>query len=262
MAILSSIANVRDLGGIILPDGHKVKYGLLLRGGALVTATDADIAEMSECYHVSKVFDFRTQGEVRHAPDREIPGSVNIWMPAFDEKSMEMEKLALPSNAYRDLTNWLLENAGNPIYLKVAMEMYTHMVKSEFTQIQYAGFLQNIVSNADGAVYWHCSQGKDRTGLAAAFLLAALGADREVIMKDYMRSEAFYHDQLEMCLSQVSTEEEAYVIRTFVSVNPDSFSRALDYIDRTWGSMQNFLTGPLCLGEEDIAVLKERYLEN
>lgn len=261
MFILPSIANARELGGYVLPDGRRIRHGLLLRGGGLACASDEDIAELSGKYHVAKIFDFRTSMELKQAPDRTVPGAQNIWMPAFDEDMQQMQALSLPHEAYRDLGNWLVRNGRNPMVQSVAREMYTSMVNNDFTQVQYAGFLMNIVSTESGAVYWHCSQGKDRTGLGAALLLCALGADRELIMKDYAISGDYYKEELDSYLCQVSTPEEEAVLRTFVGVNCDYFEAALDWIDRTYGSLMNYLTGPLMIGEDDIRILRERYLE-
>lgn len=258
---LESIPNARDLGGYVLPDGRTVKPGLLLRGGSLSNATDGDIECLAGRYHVAKVFDFRTSIERNLQPDREIPGSRNIWMPAFDENSQSMEMLSLPQEAYRNLGPWLLEHASEPHVQEVAAAMYTSMVCNEFTQIQYAGFLQNIIATPEGAVYWHCSQGKDRTGVGAAVLLAALGADRELIMQDYAISAQYYAEELAPYLEKVPTEGEKAVLTTFISVNCEYFEKALDWIDSEFGSMEGFLRGPLCLGDDDFEILRSRYLE-
>ena len=261
MFILPSLANARDLGGNIMPDGRRIKSGLLLRGGDLSCASAEDLATMSQKYHVAKVFDFRTSMEVRRAPDLEVEGARNIWLPAFNEDNQTMAAMSLPQDAYLDLPRWLSAHAFDPMVQRVASHLYTDMVIEEFTQIQYAGFLQNIVNTDEGAVYWHCSQGKDRTGIGAAFLLAALGADRDLIMKDYELSNVFYRKDVEDGFASVSTHEEREVILTFLGVNSKYFAAALDLIDHTYGSMHNFLTGPLLLSEEDMKVLQDRYLE-
>ena len=258
---LGSIVNARELGGYVMPDGRVVKRGLLLRGGSLAKATKEDLNLLSEKYHLAKIFDFRTSTEVTQSPDQEVLGAKYLWFPAFDEESQEMEAMSLPPEAYRDLGNWLVKYAHKPEIQEVARNMYLSMVASDFTQIQYAGFLQNIVGTPDGAVFWHCSQGKDRTGLGSAVLLAALGADRELIMQDYAISAEFYADELSEYARQVNTEEEKAVLRTFISVNCEYFEAALDYIDKEYGSVHNFLTGPLCLMENDIETLRSRYLE-
>lgn len=260
MEALPGVVNVRDLGGIEVPSGT-VRKGLLLRGGALDSASDEALSILSDRYHISKVFDFRTTIERRIAPDREVPGAQNIWLPAYDENSQSFLKRTLPQHAYRNLGPWLIEHACEPFVQDVAKHIYLDMVENEFTQIQYAGFLQNIIMTGGGAVYWHCSQGKDRTGLGAAFLLAALGADRETIMRDYCLSADAYAGELSTYMSKVGTEEERTVLRTYVSVNPDYFSQALDVLETAYGSMQGVLEGALCLTSSDLDTLKSYYLE-
>lgn len=258
---LGSIANARELGGYILPDGSRIRKGLLLRGGSLAKASQEDLGILAEKFRVSKVFDFRTAIEVQLAPDQEIRGAKNIWMPAFDEEMQTMEMLSLPQEAYRNLESWLPENSWRKGVQEVARAMYTQMVVNDFTQVQYAGFLMNVINTDEGAVYWHCSQGKDRTGLGAAFLLFALGADRELVMEDYAVSNEYYAEDLKKVMSKVSTDEEKAVIQTFIGVNCEYFSAALDLIDVKYGSMDNYLRSALLLGDDDIATLKRRYLE-
>lgn len=258
---IQSIANARDLGGYVLPGGGRVRRGLLLRGGSLAPATDDELVRLADEYHVARIFDFRTKREVTSAPDRPVRGADNVWMPAFDEKTMEMNDLALPAEAYLDLATWLPIHAHEPQVQHVARHMYTAMVDNEFTQIQYAGFLQNIVATTSGAVYWHCSQGKDRTGLGAAFLLAALGADRALIMDDFAISLDYYRNDVLTAYARVATEAERQVLLTFLGVNCSYFAAALDLIDSQYGGMDAFLHGPLCLDDHDIDILRNRYLE-
>lgn len=256
-----TVANCRDLGGYVLPDGRKIKKGLLLRGGALNKISDDELVVLRDEYHLAKIFDFRTSMELQVAPDREIEGAKYFWLPAFDEEKQKMERSSLPQEAFLDFHNWLASNAWRPEVQNAARILYTDMIVKDFTQVQYAGFLQNIVKTDQGAVYWHCSQGKDRTGMGAALLLAALGADRKLIMEDYYLSSAYYREELESVIDKVGTQEEKAVIRTFISVNPDYFEAALDLIEEKYGSMQLFLRNQLSLSDSDIQILKDRYLE-
>lgn len=258
---LPSIVNARELGGYILPDGRKVRGGLLLRGGALAGASDEDIALFRDRYHLVHNFDFRTKMELETAPDRVIEGADHIWLPAIDELTEALAGRSLPDEAYRNLPDWLVENSHNEMVQDVAHHLYLDMVFNEYTQLQYAAFLQTLVSTKEGAVYWHCSQGKDRTGLASTFLLAALGADRELIMQDYLISYEFYKDLVESLYKKVSTEAERKVILTFIGVNAEYYEEMLDLIDKRYGSLMAYLKGPLCLTDGDMEVLRSRYLE-
>ena len=258
---LNSIVNARELGGYRMPDGSLIKRGKLLRGGALNRLSPEDLKLLTDRYHLSRIFDFRTSFEVKRTPDMEIPGANRIWLPAFDEDSMQMEKLSLPSEAYRDLVSWLTLHASEKKVQEVARDMYTVMITTEFTQVQYAGFFLNILNSEEGAVYWHCSQGKDRTGLGAALMLAALGADRKLIMEDYEISNEVYRQEVEEIYGRLATEEEKEAALTFIGVNSKYFSAALDKVEEQYGSLLGFLKGPICLSEEDIRSLRERFLE-
>lgn len=258
---LKTVANARELGGYRMTDGRTIRHGLLIRGGSLAYVSPTELDRLSGEFHIARVFDFRTSMEVKRSPDLIIEGAERIWLPAFDEEKMSMAKLALPEEAYANLGIWLVSHASEQSVQDVARNMYSYMVSNEFTQIQYAGFFQNILNIVSGAIYWHCSQGKDRTGLGAALLLAALGADRELIMTDFTISDEVYRKEVDSVSSMVSTEEEREVVRTFVGVNPRYFAAALDLIERDYGSLTNYLKGPICLTDNDIATLRHRYLE-
>lgn len=257
----TSIINARELGGYVLPDGRCVKQGLLLRGGLLNKASDEDIRAFSERFHLVHNFDFRTKMEVTVAPDRPIEGSDHIWLPAIDEETEALAADSLPQEAYRNLPVWLVENASNQMVQRVAHHLYMDMVFNEYTQLQYAAFMQTLVNTPKGAVYWHCSQGKDRTGLASTFLLAALGADRELILKDYRISQEVYQKEVDYYHSLVKTEEERQVLLTFIGVNEAYYVETLNLIDKRFGSLEAYLKGPLCMSDADFGILRERYLE-
>ena len=261
LRLFDSIANFRDIGGNVLPDGARVRKGLLLRGGALDKLSDEDKTEFVERYALKRIFDFRTEPETKLSPDKEIEGSKRIWLPAIDESTESLAKSSLPQEAFRDLGPWLVRNSKNSFVQDVTRRFYIELVTNEYTQLQYAAFLSEVVNTTDGAVYWHCSQGKDRTGLAAAFILSALGADRDLILKDYLISMDYYRDELALYENQVETEEEKEVIRTYISINPRYFIAALDVIDHKWGSLLSYVQDALLLQDSDIETLRSRYLE-
>lgn len=258
---MKTIINARELGGYMMPDGRVIKRGKLLRGGALNATSQEELNLLSEKYHLVRIFDFRTSFEVERTPDKEVPGAKRIWLPAFDESSMSMAKMSLPSEAYHDLGGWLVSRAANPAVQQIARDMYPIMITTEFTQVQYAGFFQNILSSEDGAIFWHCSQGKDRTGLGAALLLAALGADRDLIMTDFEISNEVYMPEVEQVFSHLSTEDEKEAVLTFIGVNAKYFANALDIVEKQYGSLLGFLQGPICLSDDDIQDLRDRFLE-
>lgn len=264
MSMFASIPNVRDLGDYVLPNGKAIRKGLLLRGGFLTYASDEDLTCLANDYHVRRIFDFRTEAEVTRQPDKEVLGAKPVWLPAIDPETEKVATMALPKDAYKDLPNWLVENASNPLYQQVASRLYTDMVVNEYTQLQYAAFMQMLVNTDEGAVYWHCSQGKDRTGLAASFVLTALGADRELVLKDYNRSYPFYAAEVDRVMEKIyarggGAAEEA-LVKTFIGVNVNYFIDGLNLIDKKFGSLLNYVQSVLCVSDADLEVLRNRYL--
>lgn len=262
---LTGVVNARELGGYVLPDGKRIKKGLLFRGGGLRTATDEDIRLLEDVYKVSLVFDFRTKGEVKHAPDRELKNSRSLWLPTIDDTTEQVKEYTLPHEAYSCLNDFVVLHCKDKSIQKIARKMYPSIVCNEFTQLQYASFLQQIVMNEDGVFYWHCSQGKDRTGMGAAYLLAALGADRELMVRDFEISNEYYKDLIAELIEKVhgvgGDSEAEKVVMTFVGVNTEYFIDSLDVIDNLYGGMDRYLRNELCLSDDDIQQLRSRYLE-
>ena len=262
---LQNVVNARDLGGYVLPDGRVVKRNLLLRGGNLNGISNEDMRKLHDDLHLSLIFDFRTKMEVDHAPDKPVPGAEHLWLPTIDEQTEKMGEGVLPAQAYRNLHQYLIDHCFDQQVQETGRMMYPSMIRNEFTQLQYAVFFQKVLGVTDGAVYWHCSQGKDRTGLGSAFILAALGADRELIMEDFALSNDCYSKILASLKKEVIAngggEEECKVIQTFVGVSTEYFADMLDIIDREYGGMNSFLLDILCLTEDDLMTLRNRYLE-
>lgn len=259
-----AIPNARELGGYRMDDGKSIRHGLLLRGGYLTNASDADISRLSNEFHLRHVFDFRSETERDYQPDREIPGARNTWMPTLDMYT-DQKIESFPAEAYRDLPNFLLSAAFTDKGKQLAADLYPSMIDNEYTQLQYASFIQQIVNTPDGAIYWHCSQGKDRTGLGAAFLLAALGASRQLIIDDFDLSNEAYRELLtgikQKVIERGGGDDELEVIQAFIGVSTRNFINTLGIIDNKYGGMNNYLRNQLMVSDSDIDTLRTRFLE-
>ena len=198
-------------------------------------------------------------------PDREVPGAEHVFLPTLDVEAERLTGEAVPAETWTDLPSHIVKLAFTPLFQQKARELYPSLITSEFSQLQYAAFLDMILETPDGAVLWHCSQGKDRTGIGAALVLGALGADRQTIVADFDHSNLVYRPLVERFCAEVEArgggEDEKDVVRAFMGVSTRNFCRTLDLIDRQWGSLEAYLTGPIGLEPADLALLRDRYLE-
>ena len=262
--MFDKIVNARDLGGIRIGD-KTVKQGLLLRTAHLHDATDGDILMLSDKYNLARIFDLRSYPESSMQPDRPVPGAEHILLPTLDTSIDDADAEPIPDEMWLDLPKHIVRLSFMNFFQKKAHDLYPSLILSEYSQLQYAAFMNLVIETTRGAVLWHCSQGKDRTGVAAALILGALGADRETIIRDFDRSNDFYRPLVEKLCADVEAagggEEEKDVVRAFMGVSVRNFSHALDIIDSNWGSIPAYLEEQMGLGAEDFELLRSRYLE-
>lgn len=261
--LFEGIINARELGGIRI-GGQTVRRGLLLRTAHLNQATDADVRRLQEEFRLRRIFDFRTPRESALQPDRPVPGAEHILLPTLDVEAEKQSGEAIPDEMWIDLPKHIVRLSFMEMFRKKGMELYPSLVLSEFSQLQYATFLNLILETEDGAVLWHCSQGKDRTGMGAAFILAILGAGRETIVRDFDRSNEIYRPLVERFCAEVRAagggEQEEETVRAFMGVSVKNFNRALDLIEKRWGSLLNYLDETMEIGPEEVRRFRERYL--
>ena len=264
--IFEHIDNARDLGGIIGAGGRAIKPHRLLRTAHLHDATDADVERLKKEYNLCRIFDFRSLGEFQAIPDREIDGVQHHLLPTIDMRAEQQTGKPIPEEAFLELDRHIVNYSFYPEVQMMAANMYPSLICSEFSQLQYAAFLRLIVeAPEDGGILWHCAQGKDRTGWGAAFLMFALGVERDTIIADFDLSNEAYRPLVNQLnadiLARGGGEAEMAVIHAFMGVSTPNFVSTLDLIDRQFGGIPNYLHDILCLSQDDIHILRKRYLE-
>ena len=261
--------NARDLGGYELQSGRHVVVGKLIRAAHLADATDADIAYL-ERLPVALVVDFRTEMDLKGKPDRAISGAAYVNLPVDASGNAmayatEKEKKKMTGRKKFEVKNVIIFAAFNKKARAIAQQMYPTLLFDPSCQRQFAEFFRLVLATDKGAILYHCTQGKDRTGIASALILAALGASRETIIADFDATNAVYEKDVRKYCRRVRLlgggDEEVAVVKSFLGCNTDNFIKALDAIDSQYGSMESYLKGPIGLTDDDLRLLRERYLE-
>lgn len=267
---VKGIVNARDLGGYEVQDGRKVKNGMLIRAAHLADASDSDIAYLDNL-SVAAVIDFRKEEEKQGKVDRDIPGAryVSLSVDASGNAmadATEEEKKKMTGRKKFDVKKIIVFAAFNDKAKAVARDMYPTLLFTPDCQRQFARFFRLVLGTKNGAVLYHCTQGKDRTGIASALLLAALGASRETIVADFDATNKVYEKDVRKYSRRVKfwggKEKEIAVVKAFLGANTENFIKALEAVDQRYGSLEAYLKGPMGLTDEDIQTLRERYLNN
>ena len=255
---LTSVHNARQLGGYQIGN-QRIKDNLLLRTAKISELSKEDSTLLCDQYKVQCIYDFRGKEESLSAPDV-IPGKARYVSLALSFSEGESQFDTKFENEAQ-MIGMLLKYADHPSIQAMCTSMYDLIFFEESSQKVYRQFFADLLTVVpeNGAVLWHCTQGKDRAGSASAMLLAALGANRELIMADFILSKCYY----DPIASQIKTETEAQknVINTLISANPEIFGATLDKVDAKYGSLRNYLTECIGVTPEMMNVLRDRYLE-
>lgn len=248
------IFNARDLGGLRTKEGDTIVTGCLLRSANLSGATETDKNVLCEKYHIAKVIDLRTGMERSEKPDVVLQDVEYLPIPIFDEsiagisheKSLNKEQIlaALPKMEH----------------------LYRQIVTDESCRQRLGEAARGVMEHdfSKGSVLWHCTEGKDRCGILSAILLSALGVEREVIMEDYMLTNAVNEIKAEryyqMLLSAGKTEDEAGMIRDLFLAKESYLEEAFLAIDEEYDNMETFLREGLKIPQASIEKFQKSVL--
>jgi protein-tyrosine phosphatase len=228
---LDGALNFRDLGGYPAAGGRTTRWGRVYRSDGLDQLTDADLDRLSRL-GIRLVCDLRNDHEVRDAPSR-LPSHPTL------------RHLRHPIGQHRDDAPPLLERilAG-----KVREFSAGQMADLYVTMLEIAGptFAQVVLLAADPAnhpMVFHCTAGKDRTGVAAALLLGVLGVADDDLLDDYELTTTYRSatriESLRPRLTQVGVDVDA--VRAYLSAERPVLAATLGYIRTRWGSIEDYL---------------------
>lgn len=232
---LDGCHNFRDLGGFPGTDGATC-YEVAYRADALGELSERDVTCMKDL-GISTIIDLRTPEERSAVPD-----------VIASDADFDYITLSLMNQSAADLEDIT--------QLPTLTELYIDLLEN-----QPAGFkkIGQIILNAPGGVVFHCTAGKDRTGVTAALLLGLAGVDRRLIVDSYAKSAELMREKFRRMQPPGLQKSEAMdlVAARLLGSEPEYMEKTLDYLERYFKSArQYFLEAGLSAGETED--LKER----
>ena len=264
---LPGVTNARELGGYKIGDKTIVK-GKLIRTGSLNMATEEAKKILEDEYKVHTIIDFRMNEERKHIPDPEIPGARNIGLSV-----VEMEDFFSKVKDMREADKQLMWKTTDRMavfeqayeYGMLGPDTYLGFLLEERGKKAYKEFFRILLEmEDDSAILWHCTDGKDRTGLAAMLLLYALGADRKTIIEDYMLTNEYNAQTLEYIkqkaeTSNMSQRKKDALLFCAGGVIERYLTNAIEALENNYGSVKEYMFEELGVGDMEIKTLRNRY---
>ncbi|QWW72014.1 tyrosine-protein phosphatase [Rhizobium sp. WYJ-E13] len=235
---LTGARNVRDLGGYPAGNGGLTRWRSVLRGDTLHALSAADI-EALIAYGVKTVIDLRNPQEIAQEAN-----------PFTDDARVRYDNVPLLS-------------ALAPVEMMAAQSSDFDMSDRycqalDNCQPAIAKVLTMIAHASDGIVLFHCTAGKDRTGIIAALLLAHAGVDEAVIIEDYALTGSISVPLLaDLHVRAVARGVPSSLADVVLASAPHSMARTLGHLARRYGGVGAYLA-QIGLDQSEITGLKRR----
>jgi len=237
---LQGATNFRDLGGYAGTDGRALQWRRLFRSDHLAGLTDADRARLATLGPAT-AFDFRGNAE-RAATPYDLPGLTQRSLAIEPSVVQRMQDLVAAGGT---LTAALVADLMADLYRSLIRDQAHH----------FAALFDHLLQT-ETPVVLHCTAGKDRTGVAAALILLALGVPREQVLQDYLLTNTLYQQP-----PLPNSDTPSDVLAVLWRVQAGFLDAALQTVDDEHGGFDRYLQTRLGLGQVERDTLARRYLQ-
>lgn len=262
----TGIDNARDLGGYPAAEGKVIKDGLLFRSGNLSGATAEDVEKITDELKITKIIDLRTNFEKLRKPNVKIDGVEQV----------PLSMLTIPNLLVLQREDWmtLLGAIRSGIMETWDANLYRQYIQDPNAIKATKQFFQEVEENASAEngpapILWHCTAGKDRTGIEAILLMGALGCSDDDIYSEYMNTNAFYAQKAQDSYDKAYKLTHSNLIATeffkYEIVQKNWFDISMEVIRRTGNetgdaTIEEYLRNKIGLTDADFEILQDAYL--
>ncbi len=239
---LQGASNLRDLGGWPTGDGRRVRFGRIYRSAALNALTPSDLQKL-QALQLRHICDFRGDLEREKSPSR-VPQGATI------------HALGIQPTIGASLRDLIANHAATAADVMQVMQQAYGAYATDWHHQYRAMFNLLLRDDDDGALLFHCTAGKDRTGFGAALVLASLGVPEEAIRADYLATNRLWARDPELAATLPPV-----VAATLLRVFPEFLNAALDAVQRSHGGMDAYLADRIGLTPRRRERLRELYTE-
>ncbi|MET0248121.1 MAG: tyrosine-protein phosphatase [Sphingobium sp.] len=246
---IASAFNLRDFGGCATADGGHVKRGMLYRCGTMSLLTHAD-AQQLRALGIRAICDFRRPSERAAEPTTWHGEDVDYYAREYSSASGVLGEITRSESASAQA----MRDAMIALYNDIATE-HAESYRAMFGQI-LAGRVPILIN---------CAAGKDRTGVGAALILAALGVSRDTIAQDYLRTNVHADWDWRLARSEgrlaQAHRERAEIVAPVLSADIAYLDALYAALDESHGGLEGYLETELGIDPAARSALRATLLE-
>ena len=242
--------NFRDMGGYRTADGRTVRWATLYRSGVMSKIDPFEIATL-ESLGIVSICDLRTTRERARQP--------TTW-----HESSSVEMLTRDYEMSAGVLKNLIAGGGGSA---AAIAEHMHIIYRDLLEEQAESYTVLFRRLADGKVplVFNCAAGKDRTGIAAALILSALGVSREDVMADYALTNAFIDGLIDLMRQNEDFSgwfsERPESIYPLLRAEPLYLEGMFSELEERYGGLKPYLANILHVSEADVEAMRDNLIE-
>ncbi|MCG6910626.1 MAG: tyrosine-protein phosphatase [Deltaproteobacteria bacterium] len=242
---LEKTYNFRDIGGYRTKDNRRMRWGMIYRSANLSQLTDNDHLLLKRI-GIRLVCDFRTREEAQAQPDR-LPQDESmqyLHMPIAHGKFDPAE--ALDSIKKGDIS-WLTDDFMTNNYLK-QVDRFPGLWKQ---------FFERLMDNNQRPLLFHCTAGKDRTGVCTALIMLTAGVPEPVVIADHQLSNTYNAEvigRIEQEIKKCGIDPEK--MRSYLTAPREAIEAVLERLRTRYGSAEEYLIKKAGLARRDLQRLR------
>jgi protein-tyrosine phosphatase len=221
-----AISNFRDLGGYQVKDGRKLAWRKIFRSSEVHHMTGNDLDRLKRKFNLAAVIDLRSDIEIQRQGLGTLP-----------EAGFKYYNIALMPDGGDRAANQRRYQAANDMG-----PIYTNLIQQKEFGRGLIRALKVIAETSNLPLVFHCSAGKDRTGVLAAVLLSTLGVAEKDIIEDFALTgpyieKLFNEIKDDPRRSRAATDLPGY----FWKAPPESMALFLTFLRQEYGSAREYL---------------------
>ena len=255
---IKNLTYIKDLAGIKTSDGKSVKPHLLYRSSNL---SGLNAEELNKLYdaNIRYVCDFRTEEEHEIKPELvDVDYIAYTHLPVVENPD---NPAITKENRLKILKDIVYKKGGVKKYMK---NFYALLVDNDKAIKSYQEFFKILLESKENeATVFHCTQGKDRTGVGLMLLLSALGSDKKVIIKQYLaynKISWFFRFSVYLGMFLTKGVILANALNDILRAVRSYILTSFEVIETKYQGMQNYLHNIIGLTDKDIQTLRTKYL--
>jgi len=259
-----SIENIRSFYGYMDSGNRMILKNNIIRSADLRAASKEDL-DYLRGLGINYIIDLRSDYERSTAPDVLLPGFQYLSVPLTQQRDPSyLDRLIEWFQNCNDAeeATWLSAHYFDSLNID---EMYASIFSDQTLEEKINAILRIMLREDCTGILFHCTSGKDRTGIVSCFILNLLGVQDDVIKDDYLASQVPYYFKTLQFISllrekRYSPQTQKKVVSVF-SVEESRFQKMQDAVSSKTSTYKQFATKKIHLSPEEIEGFRNKFLD-